>query len=76
MVLCQFCPTTCTALRPGMGFSAANKHKPRLYAWFANIALTGIIVQARSSGSQQGLVTSGAGFNFYSTVLRPEMDWD
>ncbi|CAE7656615.1 unnamed protein product, partial [Symbiodinium pilosum] len=28
-----------------MGFSAANKHKPRLYAWFSNIALTGIIVQ-------------------------------
>mmetsp|Transcript_6095 Transcript_6095/g.11154 ORF Transcript_6095/g.11154 Transcript_6095/m.11154 type:complete len:241 (-) Transcript_6095:61-783(-) len=29
----------------GMGFSAANKHKPRLYAWFSNVALTGIVVQ-------------------------------
>ncbi|CAE7188313.1 unnamed protein product [Symbiodinium sp. CCMP2456] len=28
-----------------MGFSAANKHKPRLYAWFSNVALTGIVVQ-------------------------------
>lgn len=29
----------------GMAFTAVMKHKPRTYAWFANVALGGIIVQ-------------------------------
>eukprot|EP00440_Ansanella_granifera_P025654 gb/GFBE01027859.1/.p1 GENE.gb/GFBE01027859.1/~~gb/GFBE01027859.1/.p1 ORF type:complete len:249 (+),score=46.17 gb/GFBE01027859.1/:1-747(+) len=28
-----------------LGFSALAKHKPRMYSWFANVALGGIIVQ-------------------------------
>ncbi|CAJ1361530.1 unnamed protein product [Effrenium voratum] len=27
------------------GFTAAHKHKPRLYAWFSNVALSGIVIQ-------------------------------
>ena len=29
----------------GVGFSAVSKHKPRLYGWFSNVALGGIIIQ-------------------------------
>ncbi|CAE8631743.1 unnamed protein product [Polarella glacialis] len=29
----------------GMGFVALFKHKPRVYNWFSNVALLGIVVQ-------------------------------
>jgi len=40
-----FCEVSYLKLYFCMGFTAVVKHKPRVYSWFSNLALVGIIVQ-------------------------------